>query len=137
MTIANWCIFIAFLIPYFFVFIAKVGAKGSNESPREFFLQKQGWRSRAYFAHLNGFEIFAPFAVAVILAQLNKPPQQVIDILAESFIAFRIIHGGLYLFNIHHYWRSLVWLGSFLCVIFLFLTIVPNLIDFSFLNIEF
>jgi len=123
MTDASWCIFIAFLIPYFFVLIAKAGAKDyDNTRPRESLSALTSWRSRAYSAHLNGFEAFAPFAVAIILAQINSVEQSNIDMLAKGFIAFRLMHGFLYLTN-NDKWRTLVWLGGFLCNISIFLLI--------------
>ena len=121
MTKANWCIFIAFLLPYLFVLAAKVGTKEfNNQRPRESLAALTGWRSRAYSAHLNGFEAFAPFAAAVIMAQIAGVEQNTIDMLASSFVGFRLAHGFLYLSN-NDIWRSTVWLCGWLCVISIYL----------------
>ena len=75
MTIATayWCVLIAALLPYLWVFFAKAGApKYNNRLPRAW-LDKQTDNykvQRANAAHLNAFEAFAPFAAGVVLAQL-------------------------------------------------------------------
>jgi uncharacterized MAPEG superfamily protein len=123
MTTANWCVFIAFIIPYVLVTIAKAGAKGyDNQQPRVFANTLTGMRARAYWSHLNGFEVFAPFAAAVVLAEINGVQQPTVDLLAMSFIAFRIAHGVLYITN-HDRWRFIAWFGGFVATVGLFLLI--------------
>lgn len=121
MTIAYWCILIAAILPYIFVSFAKASrACYDNCNPREHCEKLQGWRKRAYWAHLNGFEAFAPFAVAVLIAQHSFVDQITIDSLAVTFISARILHGILYIYN-KAALRSLVWVIGFICVIALFL----------------
>lgn len=123
MTIAEWCIFAAVLMPYAWVYFAKFTPGGAgrynNRFPREYLTRVQGMPSRANAAHLNAFEAFAPFAVAVLLAQKYAVAQTTIDTLALTFIGARVLHGALYLID-KHWLRSLVWLVGFLCVIVLF-----------------
>jgi uncharacterized MAPEG superfamily protein len=79
-----------------------------------------GWRQRAAWAQLNAFEALPPFAAAVIIAQQLGAPQARIDLLALSFIGFRLAHGFAYIGN----WatlRSLLWTGGMGCVIGLFI----------------
>ena len=120
MKVSNLCIFISFLLPYIFITLAKAGAPGfSNKQPRIFLNKLTGWRNRAHAAQLNSFEIFAPFAASVVLAQINQVNQITIDILAMAFIGFRILHGVFYIYN-KSTLRSIVWFGGFSCVIALF-----------------
>lgn len=120
MTIAYWCILIAAILPYVLVSFAKAGPHYDNACPREYSEKLQGWRKRAYWAHLNGFEAFAPFAVAVLIAQHSFVEQSTINILALVFIAARLLHGAFYIYN-KPMLRSLVWTIGFLAVIALFI----------------
>lgn len=121
MTQANWCVFIAILIPYIVVFFSKLGAPGyNNAKPRTTMETLSGWRIRAYWAHQNSLEAIAPFVAAVLIAQYSEVTQANIDMLAKSFIAFRIAFVMLYINN-NYIWRSLAWLGGILCVVFMFL----------------
>ena len=122
MSIANWCIFIAMWLPYVFTIIAKAGAPGmNNREPRQALAKLEGWRKRANWAQMNAFEAFAPFATAVIVAQLKVGTVQAnIDNLAIAFIFCRTLHGAFYIVN----WsalRSLAWFGGIACVVAIFL----------------
>lgn len=120
MTIAYYCVFIAALIPYIFTAMAKAGAPGfNNYKVRDFQNKLEGWRRRAHWAHQNGMEAFPPFAAGVIIAHLVGAKQQTIDILAVTFVVFRILYGVCYLTN-KAALRSLAWLVGFLCMIALF-----------------
>lgn len=120
MTIAYSCVFTAFILPYLWIIVAKVKAPGmNNKAPRAALAKLEGWKQRANWAHQNAFEAFAPFAVAVIIAQQLQVEQWTIDKLALIFITCRILHGIFYIAN----WstlRSLVWFIGFGCVIALF-----------------
>ncbi len=115
------CVFLAFLLPYALVAYAKFSTKGyDNSKPREFLESIQGKARRAHHAHLNGFEAFPPFAVAVILAHLagvglplQSPP-------AVAFIVFRCLYGYFYLID-QPTLRTIVWFGGFFCTMGLFL----------------
>eukprot|EP01035_Chromulina_nebulosa_P035064 gene35064-47116_t len=50
--------------------MAKFGTGGKdfdNAAPRVMLAKLDGWRQRANWAQLNGFEAFPPFAAAVII----------------------------------------------------------------------
>ena len=121
MTIATayWCILIAALLPYVWVFVAKSGApKYNNRLPRAW-LEKQGDNykvQRAHAAHLNAFEAFAPFAAGVVPAQLAGVDHGRIALLAVAFVAARVLHGIFYLADVQLL-RSLVWAAGFACVV--------------------
>lgn len=121
MTYSYWYVFAAFLLPYFFTVLAKAAHPDySNKRPREFLDQLEGWRKRAHWAQLNSFEIFPPFAVAVIFAQQLDANQQYIDIVALSFLTLRVLYGFFYVVDRSNL-RSLAWLLSLGCVIGLFM----------------
>ena len=118
MSIAYWCILIAALLPYVWVIAAKSGAPGyNNRDPRGWIAKQDSSRVRnGYAAHLNAFEAFAPFAAAVLMAQLAGVEHGQITSLAIAFIACRVLHGVFYLAAIP-LMRSLVWFGGIGCVV--------------------
>lgn len=117
MAIAYWCILIAALLPYVWVAFAKAGPRYNNRDPRAWLAkQDDPRRQRANNAHLNAFEAFAPFAAGVLMAQLAGVEPQHIGWLAMAFVVFRVLHGVLYLANVHAM-RSLVWFGALACVV--------------------
>jgi len=117
LSTAYWCVLVAALLPYAWVTVAKAsGERYSNRDPRGWVARQENPRvQRAYAAHLNGFEAFAPFAAGVILAQLAGVPVERIATLALIFVALRIVHGLMYIFN-QPLLRSAVWAGGFACV---------------------
>ncbi len=120
MTIALWCVFIAGLLPYAAVGVAKIGGKGyDNANPRAWMARTEGFRARANAAHLNAFEAFPFFAAAVLVAHMLHAPQSKIDMLAMIFIAARIAYTALYLAD-RPTLRSLFWGAGMACVISLF-----------------
>lgn len=120
MTIALWTILAAALLPYVWVILAKAGAGYDNRRPREILAGLQGWRKRADWAQMNAFEAFPAFAAAVLVAHMIAGPSARADGLALGFIAFRVLHGILYVLD-RASLRSLAWAGGFACVIGLFL----------------
>jgi len=123
-TTAYWCVLIAAYLPLAWTGIAKFGAGGKdfdNAAPRVMLARLEGWRARANWAQLNGFEAFPPFAAAVIIAHLTAVPQARIDLLAMGFIAARIVYGFLYLANLATL-RSIAWLAGVGCIIALFVS---------------
>lgn len=128
MSIAYWCILIAAALPYVWVFFAKRGAAGyNNKDPRGWLAKQDNYRVRnANGAHLNAFEAFAPFAVAVLMAQFAGVAHDRISALAVAFVAFRVLHGIFYLAAIHSL-RSLVWFGGFVCVAALMASAAMNI----------
>lgn len=127
MTFAYWCILIACLLPLFCATIAKAtgGFKPSdNRNPRDFLARTQGLSARANAAQQNGFEVFAPFAAAVLVAHATgNAAQSTINLLAVSFIAFRIAFIYCYLTD-KSTMRSLTWAGGLCCIIGLFVAAV-------------
>ena len=120
MTIAYCCILIAALLPYVWVAFAKTAAPGySNKDPRGWIARQDSYRVRsAHAAHLNAFEAFAPFAAAVLMAQLAGVSPERIAPLAVTFIVLRVLHGVFY-FAAIPLMRSLVWFGALGCVLVL------------------
>ncbi|AKJ97166.1 MULTISPECIES: MAPEG family protein [Pseudomonas] len=127
MTVALWCILIAFVLPYLCIVIAKVGGRfrlQDNHDPRDFLESLDGFPRRAYAAQLNSFEINPAFAAAVIVAHLAGNAELVtINVLAVLFITSRLLYIICYLAD----WailRSLVWLvGVGLVASFFFVSI--------------
>src|SRR5208282_2798210 len=119
MTFAYWMILVAALLPYFTVFAAKNGARIDNRAPRASLEKLKGWRRRADWAHRNHFEAFAPFALAVIVAELAHAPQNRIDLLAGAFILLRLVYTALYIGDKAGA-RSIVFVLGFVCVVALF-----------------
>ena len=125
MEIYFWCIVVTWLVVYgtkLPVAVAMQRAGGyDNHLPRAQQARLDGWGARSVAAHQNGFEGFAPFAVAVLVAHLGGGPEWVINLLAISFVVARIGYVICYLAD----WaslRSAVWSVGFLLTFALFLT---------------
>lgn len=119
MTFAYWMILAAAFLPYLTILLAKAGGGIDNRAPRRDLANLTGWRQRAEWAHRNHFETFAPFAAAVVVAELAHVAQPTIDTLAGAFVALRIVYTALYIADRARL-RSLCWSLGFLCVIALF-----------------
>ncbi|HZG19835.1 MAG TPA: MAPEG family protein [Herbaspirillum sp.] len=120
MTLSNWCILIAGLMPVFTIAVAKRGRKDfDNAEPRAWLDQQTGVRRRADYAHRNHFEAFPFFAAAVLVAQHAGAAQGQIDIASVVFIAARLLYTLFYL-NDKPSARSAVWAVGYLSVIALF-----------------
>ncbi len=119
LAIAYWCVLIAALLPYIWVYVAKSsGERYDNRDPRGWIARQSNPRvHRANAAQLNSYEAFAPFAAGVVLAQLAGVPADRIAWLAIAFVIFRVLHGIVYIAGLLHTLRSLVWMGSFACVV--------------------
>lgn len=115
-AVAYWCVFIAALLPYIWVGIAKAGARGyDNRDPRGWAAQQQEpRRRRAHAAHMNAFEAFPAFAAGVVLADLAGVADARIALYALVFIVARVLHGLFYLTD-QATLRSLVWLVGIVC----------------------
>jgi uncharacterized MAPEG superfamily protein len=123
MTIAYWMILAAALVPYIGTAYAKFSGGGGktydNSAPRAGVESLPPARKRAYWAQLNGFEAFPPFAAGVIVASINGATQSCIDALAVTFVALRIAYTLLYIHDKPSA-RSLVWAAALACVVGLF-----------------
>lgn len=127
MSIAYWCVFIAAVLPYLLALTWRLGnptyGLAANRAPRRFAETLTGWRQRAHWAHLNGLETFAPFAVAVIVAHQLGAPQTRLDALAVAYIGFRLAHAGFYLADLGVL-RSLAFGGGGACTLAVFFSAV-------------
>jgi uncharacterized MAPEG superfamily protein len=119
MNIANVMVLVAALLPYATVGAAKATKGYDNANPRSWMAGLEGFPARAAAAHANHFEAFAPFAAAVILAEMAHAPQDQINLFAEIFIAIRLLYTVIYLANIAAL-RSVVWMAGIACVIRIF-----------------
>ena len=118
MTVAYWCILAAAFLPYVWTVVAKrSGERYDNRDPRGWLARQQNPASiRANAAQLNAFEAFAPFAASVLMAQFAGVDANLVSLLAIAFVAFRLLHGILYLAG-RHLLRSTAWAGGYLCVL--------------------
>lgn len=123
MTQAYWMVLVAALLPYVAVTFAKLRAGYDNHAPRMGIEQLPPAKQRAYWAHLNAFEAFPPFAAAVIIAHLAHASQPVVDGLAITFVAARVAHLLLYIKD-YAALRSIAWTVGMGCVAGLFVASV-------------
>ncbi len=120
MTTAFWCVLVAGLLPIFSVTLAKASVKGyDNKNPRPWLARLEGWQQRANAAQANGWEAFALFSTAVIIANLTHAPQAKVDTLALVFVAARLVYIGLYIANLGVL-RSLAWTVGLVCTLTIF-----------------
>ncbi len=119
MTTAYWMVLVAAMLPYLAVAFSKWRGGYDNHAPRAGIEQLPPAKQRAYWAHLNAFEAFPPFAAAVIIAHLAGASQPLIDGLAIGFIASRVAHLLLYIGN-YATLRSVAWAAGVSCVVALF-----------------
>ena len=119
MQIAHTMVLIAALLPYATVGAAKATKGYDNANPRAWMAKLDGLPARAAAAHSNHFEAFAPFAAAVILAEISHASQSRIDALAVAFMAIRLAYTAAYLGNAASV-RTLIWMAGLACVVWLF-----------------
>ena len=121
MTIANWCVVAACVLPVLTAGLAKASKARlprkeggyDNRQPREWASHLDGWQARAMAAQSNGFEALPLFIAAVVLAQQAHADQGRIDALALAFIVIRVVYVATYLMNLGTL-RSLVWTAGLL-----------------------
>jgi len=125
MAIHFWCIVAAWVVVYagkLPVAVAMHKAGGyDNHHPRSQQAALTGWGARSLAAHLNGFEAFAPFAAAVLVAHVSGVATGLVDILAVVFVLSRVVYVALYLADLASL-RSLVWSAGWIATLLLFLT---------------
>lgn len=121
MTIAFWCVLIAGLLPFAAVGIAKWDKTylRHNNQPREWEAKLTGKGARAHAAHLNTFEAFPLFAVAVIIAAFCKAPQAIVDGIAVAFVLARVAYIWCYVAD-RATLRSTVWMVGLALNVLLF-----------------
>ncbi len=115
-----WSLFIAILLPYVWVGIAKFSQTGyNNRKPRIFIEGLSGARQRAHWAHLNAFEALPIFLAAVFVAHTRGVDPTTINQLALVWVIARVMHGVFYISDLH-WFRSSAWGIAMLCNIVLF-----------------
>ncbi|RJS93321.1 MAPEG family protein [Salinisphaera sp. Q1T1-3] len=124
MIAAYWCVLIAAFMPVAFVGVAKFFGPNkmglqSNHNPREWLESQTGAQKRAYWAQLNSFEAFPPFAAGVIIAAIAGGATAAINTLAIAFVVLRIVYGVCYITD-RASLRSLFWFAATLCTVALF-----------------
>ena len=120
MHVALVCVLIAGLMPYLWTGVAKIsGPRYDNADVRGWQSRLTGLALRAHGAHLNSFEAFPLFAVAVLAAILVDANLHRVALLSIAFIALRLLYGLVYLANIAVL-RSLVWFAALACTIAIF-----------------
>ena len=124
MTLAEFCILVACLLPIVCAGIAKSRGFGKqrheggfdNHNPRSWLADLQGWQARAHAAQLNSFESLPLFIAGVLVAQHHQAAQQTVDILAAAFIVLRIGYIWAYLID-QATLRSVFWALGLACCI--------------------
>jgi len=112
---------IAGLLPFVLTGLTK--AKGfsgrDNHRTREWQATLDGWRKRAYWAHLNALETLPHFIAAVLCAHLAQPHSTLAAAFAWGYIGLRIAYSVFYIDD-RAPLRSLSWLMSMGAIIGLF-----------------
>ena len=126
MTIAYWCIFLAYLLPWFSIGYAKfLAPKGTfrefdNKAPREYLSRLENGRKRAVWAEKNTYETLPLFIASVLIAHQTGADQYSIDMLSVLFVMFRVIYIGLYIANLATF-RTVTWIAAIGCCFGMFL----------------
>lgn len=119
MTLAQWCVLLAALMPIVCAGIAKSGMFGKprrdggydNELPREWLARQTDWRARANAAQANCFEALPFFIGAVVIAHQHGAQQTWVDAAAVLFVVLRVAYVACYLRNLANL-RSLAWVAA-------------------------
>lgn len=124
MTVPQWCLFIAALLP---LVLSLVGAAFrhrqfggiDNNHPRLQQARMEGIGARAMAAQQNAWEALAVFTPAVLIAHLNGATAGQAALAAMIFVAARTAHPIFYLANIG-VMRSASWAIGLACCLWLF-----------------
>jgi uncharacterized MAPEG superfamily protein len=124
MTIPQWCLFIAVLLPPMLAIVGGTLRKRQfghidNKNPRQQQAKMSGAGARAMSAQQNAWEALAMFTPAVLVAHLNGAVAGQAALAAMIFVVARMLHPIFYLANIDAL-RSLSWAVGFACCIWLF-----------------
>ena len=116
------CVLVAGLLPYLWTTVAKVsGPRYDNTDVRGWQARLTGLPQRAHAAHLNSFEAFPLFAVAVLAAQITGAEPRRVMLLSIAFIGLRLLYGVIYLWNLASL-RSVVWFAAMACPVAIFVS---------------
>ena len=105
MPIQFWCLFVAFLLPFFwggfgaFLLKKEFGHIEANH-PRVQAAKATGIGARATGAQYNAWEALAIFAPSLIVAYMLHPESTLVPKLAMAWVAVRVLHGVMYLAKI-------------------------------------
>ncbi len=129
MLVAYWCVLVALAAVYLPTFVsgrARLRAGYENHHPRDQQARLEGAARRAVAAHQNGFEAFAPFAAAVLIAGQVKAMGRPIDDsvvagLSLAHVVCRLLYVALYVGD-KPTARSAVWTFGFVATAGLLLT---------------
>lgn len=122
MRMALICVLITGLMPYFWTTLTKVlGPSYDNRDARAWQNALTGRAHRTHAAHLNSFEAFPLFAVAVLVAHIGGGDPGRVDALALAFVGLRLLYGVAYLMD-RAMLRSALWFAAFGCAIAIFLS---------------
>jgi uncharacterized MAPEG superfamily protein len=125
MATTFWCIVAAWAVVYLTklpVAVAMHQAGGyDNRHPRAQQSTLTGWGARALAAHQNGFETFAPFAAAVLMAHIGGGPAGLVTSLSVLFVVSRLAYVACYIADLSAL-RSAVWGVGFLATLGLFVS---------------
>jgi uncharacterized MAPEG superfamily protein len=124
MTVPFACVAIAFLLVYLPRIFSLAGQRRrpegwDNDHPRAQQALLTGWAGRARDAHANGFEAFAPFAAAVVVAHLSHADPAWSARLAVTHVVARTAYPVVYMANLGTL-RSGVWFIGLLATAGLF-----------------
>ncbi len=125
MTLAYFCILLLVFVPLFCAAYAKKAAgfrfDTDNHQPRAFLAQTEGAAARANAAQQNSYEVFAPFAAAVIIAHATgQAGQAVINFWAVLFVLSRLLFVYCYIRDLARL-RSLAFTIGLACIVALFI----------------
>jgi len=127
MTMAQYCLLLACLLPLGCTWLAKSKGFGKrrrdggfdNHRPREWLANLSGWQARANSAQANSWEALPIFMSGLFVAHQHQASQATVDALAMGFIAARLGFIGLYLADLASL-RSVVWAAGLAACVALF-----------------
>lgn len=127
MTIAQYCLLLACVLPLLSSWLAKSKGFGKrrrdggfdNNQPREWLAKLDGWQARANAAQANGWEALPIFIAGLLVAHQHQAAQATVDMLALGFVAARLAYVGLYVAD-QASLRSLVWSAGLTASVALF-----------------
>lgn len=96
MLVVHWFLLLAALMPYAVVPLMR-GRDFDNSRPRDGYAAAEGLQKRALGAHLNSFEVFPLFAVAVLVALQAGGDMALMNGLAGLWLASRVAYIIAYL----------------------------------------
>jgi uncharacterized MAPEG superfamily protein len=119
LTLADWCVLLAALMPIVCAGIAKSGMFGKprreggydNELPRDWLARQTDWRARANAAQANCFEALPFFIGAVVIAHQHGANQTWVNLAAVLFVLLRVAYVACYLSNRANA-RSAAWIAA-------------------------